>query len=342
MSNSQRVCCLIFAAIMICQVGLHAFAQSPTDLVAEVGGVAITQADLQKDEAGKLLQARYQYYQAQNKAVDDLIDKKLLEQKAQRENLTVDQLVARDITSQVQNPTEDQMKVFYEGLETDQPYEAVRDKILEKIRQVRTDKAREAYLKALRAQADVHVALAGPTADVNVENANWLGSKSAPVLVVEFADYECPYCQRVAPDIKKITDEFGGKIALAYKDFPLPMHSHAEKAAEAARCAGQQGKFWEFHDELFERKGLDVDQLKAAARALHLDSAGFDRCLDSGKESAAVAQDRADGLGLGLSGTPSFFINGHYYSGALEYSAMRQLIEQQLWASHKPDVASLK
>jgi len=309
-----------------------AVAQKDTDVVAEVGGVSLTRADLQQAEASQLLQARYQYYQAESKALDDLIDKKLLEQKAKSENLTVDQLLERDIKSQVKDPTEDQMKVYYEGLETEQPYEAVRGKILDKIRQVRTERARAAYLKALRAQAEVRVAISGPTADVNVENANWIGPKGAPVLLVEFADYECPYCQRVAPDITKLLDQFGDKIAFAYKDFPLPMHQHAEKAAEATRCAGKQGKFWQFHDDLFRSKELDVEQLKTQARSLGLDVTAFNQCLDSGEEAATVAQDRAEGLKLGLTGTPSFFVNGHYFSGALDYAALRLIVDQQLSA----------
>jgi protein-disulfide isomerase len=247
-------------------------------------------------------------------------------------------LIDRDIKSQVKDPTEDQMKVYYEGLETDQPYEAVRDKILEKIRQLRTDKARAAYVKALRAQTTVTIVLAPPRANVDVADAQVLGPKSAQIKLVEFADYECPYCQRVAADVKKLKADFGDKVAFTYKDFPLPMHARAEKAAEAARCASKQNKYWEFHDELFHSKELDVDQLKAQARALKLDSEQFDKCLDSGEEAAAVERDRKEGLRLGISGTPSFFVNGHYLSGALDYAALRQVVEQQL--SETTQVAS--
>jgi protein-disulfide isomerase len=313
-------------------------AQNDSTVVAEVGGVKVTLAELEQQESAKLLSAHYQYYQAQNKALEDLIDKKLLEQKATSEKLTVDQLIDRDIKSQVKDPTEDQMKVYYEGLETDQPYEAVRDKIIEKIRQLRTDKARAAYVKALRAQTTVTIVLAPPRANLDVADAQLLGPKSAQIKLVEFADYECPYCQRVAADVKKLKADFGDKVAFTYKDFPLPMHARAEKAAEAARCASKQNKYWEFHDELFHSKELDVDQLKAQARALKLDSEQFDKCLDSGEEVAAVERDRKEGLRLGISGTPSFFVNGHYLSGALDYAALRQVVEQQL--SETTQVAS--
>jgi protein-disulfide isomerase len=305
-------------------------AQDDQTVVAEVGGEKVTLGELEQKESAKLLTAHYQYYQAQSKALDDLIDKKLLEQKAKSENLTVDQLIDRDIKSQVKDPTEDQMKVYYEGLETEQPYEAVREKILEKIRQLRTDKVKAVYVKDLRLHSTVSIVLAPPQAKVEVAGSQTAGPASAKVTLVEFADYECPYCQKVAADVRKLKADYGDRLAFTYKDFPLPMHSRAEKAAEAARCASKQNKFWEFHDEIFHSKELDLDQLKAQARALKLDEGQFDKCLDSGEEAAAVEKDRKEGLRLGISGTPSFFINGHYLSGALDYAALRQMVEQQL------------
>jgi protein-disulfide isomerase len=222
------------------------------------------------------------------------------------------------------------MKVYYEGLEIEQPYDSVRDKILEKVRQLRTDKVKAAYVKQLRAETTVTIDLAPPRAKVDVADAQVRGPKTAQVTLVEFADYECPYCQKVAADVKKLTADYGDRVAFTYKDFPLPMHSRAEKAAEATRCASKQNKFWEFHDELFHSKELDVDQLKAQARALKLDATQFDKCLDSGEEVAAIERDKKEGMRLGITGTPSFFINGHYLSGALDYAALRQVVEQQL------------
>jgi protein-disulfide isomerase len=330
MSVLRRLIRLGLGAALLWTGTGSAVAQNDSTVVAEVGGIKVTLAELEQQESAKLLSAHYQYYQAQSKALDDLIDKKLLEQKAKSESLTVDQLIDRDIKSQVKDPTEDQMRVYYEGLETEQPYDSVRDKILEKIRQLRTDKAKTAYVKVLRAQTTVQIDLAPPRANVEAADAQVLGPKTARVTLVEFADYECPYCQKVAADVKKLKADFGDKVSFSYKDFPLPMHSRAEKAAEAARCASKQNKFWEFHDEIFHSKELDVDQLKAQARALKLDSDQFDKCLDSGEEAAAVEHDRKEGLRLGISGTPSFFVNGHYLSGALDYATLRQVVEQQL------------
>jgi protein-disulfide isomerase len=342
MFHSRKLARVILSAAVTLLSSATAFTQTDATVVAEVNGVKLTVSDLEQEESGKLLQAHNQYYQAEKKALEDLIEKRLLQQKAKHEGLSVDQLVDRDIKSQVQDPTEDQLRVYYEGLETDQPYDAVRAKILEKIRQVRTDRARAAYVKFLRAQSNVVVELASPSANVNLENAYTLGSKHARVTLVEFADYECPYCQKVASDLKKLQDEFGDKLAFVFKDYPLPMHSHAQKAAEAARCAGKQGKFWEYHDELFRSRQLDVDRLKADALALHLDDSQFGKCLDSGEESADVQRDREEGVKLGLSGTPSFFVNGHFYSGALDYTALHQIVEQQIEASPRESTVADK
>ena len=149
-----------------------------------------------------------------------------------------------------------------------------------------------------------------------VDGAPIRGSKSAPVTLVEYADYECPYCQDVYPTIKKLEKDLGGKLSVVFKDCPLPMHSHAKKAAEAAICASSQGKFWEYHDVLFESAGkLDVSQLKADAKTVGLNAAEFDKCLDSGAEADKVQKALSEAQELGLTGTPSFFPAACSFSG---------------------------
>src|SRR5208282_2207094 len=151
MSVSRKVLQLgLGAALTVLSAGTI-FAQGESEVIANVGGVKVTMGELEQEESAKLLSAHYTYYQAETKALDELVNKRLLEQKAKSEGLTTEQLIDRDIKSQVKDPTEDQMKVYYEGLETEQPYDAVRGKVLEKIRQLRTDKARAAFVRTLRA-----------------------------------------------------------------------------------------------------------------------------------------------------------------------------------------------
>lgn len=311
-------------------------------VVAEVNGQKLTYADLEQKQAAKLLQARYEFYQAQRDALEQLIDGQLLEMQARREGLSVEQLLQRDVLGQIKDPTEDQIQIFHEGMKTNEPLEAVRDKIVATVRQLRVTKARAAYSQSLRRQATVRVALTPPKSAIALDDAPRRGPQDAPILIVEFADYECPYCQRSVADLKKIQEEFAGKVAVAFKDFPLPMHRNAQKAAEAASCAGRQGRFWDFHDLMFANtQKLEPVHLKEYARALKLDATRFDQCLDAGEQAAAVRADLAQAQRLGLTGTPSFFINGHFLSGAVQYSTLREIVEQQL-ASLGPSTLAKK
>jgi protein-disulfide isomerase len=326
-----------YASLLIAGLclGLAPVLQGQTDsssalVVARVSGENLTMADLQQDQGGKLLQAEYQFYLNQRKALEELIDNRLLADEARRRNISLDQLLNTEVYKDVKDPTEDQLEVYYEGLDTQEPYSAVRADVLEHIRELRRAKARAAFIANLRAQAKINVMLMPPSASVNIAHAYTKGSQDAPVLFVEFADYECPYCQKVNPQIEELKKDYGDKIAIVYKDFPLPMHHSSEKAAEAARCAGEQGKFWEYHDVLFYSKQVDIDSLKEHARVLKLNEEAFDTCLDSGSETKAVKQDLEEGKSLGLTGTPSFFVNGHFVSGVIDYAAIKDMVNQQL------------
>ncbi|MGH9511020.1 MAG: thioredoxin domain-containing protein [Terriglobales bacterium] len=302
--------------------------------VAQIGGKTLTAADFENKEAGDLLQARYKMYESERKVLDKYIDDQLLKQQADKAGLTVDQLLESQVYKGIKDPTDDQMEVFYEGLSNqEQPFSAVRDKILDHIREVRRVKARDAYLKSLREHSHIQVLLAPPTADVDVQGGNVRGPKDAPVTLVEFADYECPYCSKVDPVLQTMEKEYGNRLKVVFKDFPLPMHKDAEKAAEGAHCAGDQGKFWEYHDLLFSSHQVDVPSLKAHAAELKLNQAKFDACLDSGAEAAAVKKDQAEGTRLGLTGTPSFFVNGHFFSGAADSAMLHEMIGMEMPAS---------
>jgi protein-disulfide isomerase len=299
-------------------------------VIAEVGGQKLTFGDLQQQLGGKLLQARYQYYMNQRKALDQLIDDKLLEIEARKRHVSVDELLNTVVYKDVKDPTEDQMQVYYEGTESTESYEAMRGQILDHIRELRRDKARANFVKELRNDARVQVLLEPPLIDVNVKDAYAKGPKTSPVTLVEFADYECPYCQKITPELQKLEKEYAGRLAVVYKDFPLPIHHTSEKAAEAARCAGEQGKFWEYHDVLFYSKQLQISDLKADARVLRLDGDRFDKCLDDGAEAASVKKDLEEAHQLGLTGTPSFFVNGHFFSGAADYTVLQEMVDMQL------------
>lgn len=302
-------------------------------VVAEIDGQKLTLADLEHKHPGRLFAAYNTFYQTERKAVDELVDELLLERQAKEEHLTVSELLEHHVNSTIaKDPSDESLRVYYEGVDTTQPFEAVKGQILDHIRQKRLANAKAAYLKTLRAQANVSILMSQPRSSVSLKDTEVRGRADAQVMIIEFADYECPYCQQIQPILDRLEREYKEKISLAYKDTPLPMHAHAMKAAEAARCAGEQGKYWEYHDVLFSKKSLDVPQLKSYAVDLKLDEKMFDQCLDTGKETEKVKAQMAEGAAFNLSGTPSFFINGRFFSGSLTYDEFRAVLDEELAA----------
>jgi len=172
---------------------------------------------------------------------------------------------------------------------------------------------------------------------VSVDDDPVKGSSNAKVTIVEFSDFQCPFCARFySQTLKEIDEQYikTGKVKLVYRDFPLSFHQYAQKAAEAAECANEQGKFWEYHDLLFERQeewsNGGIQKFKEYAQELGLDSAKFNDCLDSGKFAQEVQKDSVDGQAYGVSGTPTFFINGIEVVGAQPFSVFKQIIDNEL------------
>jgi protein-disulfide isomerase len=161
------------------------------------------------------------------------------------------------------------------------------------------------------------------------------GPEDAPVVMVEFSDFQCPYCHRFATEtLPQIRQTYGDKVRFIYRDFPLSsIHPQAEKAAEAGQCAQEQGKFWELHDLMFENQGaLMVDDLKGYAQEAGLDAATFSDCLDSGKTAQEIQRDYQDGQVAGVTGTPGFLVNGVLVVGAQPFSVFQQVLDQLLAA----------
>ncbi len=160
---------------------------------------------------------------------------------------------------------------------------------------------------------------------------NRYNSSSAKVIVEEYSDFQCPYCGKAYPTVKQVKETYGDSIEFIYKHFPLPSHPFAQKAAEASECARDQGKFWEYHNMLFEnQKELAVSDLKKYASDLGLNTEQFNECLDSSIKDDIVRNDLLEGQRKGVTGTPSFFINGIKLVGAQPFSEFKKIIDKQL------------
>jgi protein-disulfide isomerase len=176
------------------------------------------------------------------------------------------------------------------------------------------------------------IAQAPPRTEIATAGFPARGPATAPVTIVEFSDFECPFCGRLFPTLKAVENIYLDRVRIVYRQFPLRrIHPMAEKAAEAALCANEQGRFWDMHDSLFsDQEHLMVDALKARAAALKLDTAAFNACLDSGREAATIDKDIAEGTKAGVTGTPAMFINGRMLVGAQPFAAIQAIIEEEL------------
>jgi protein-disulfide isomerase len=184
-----------------------------------------------------------------------------------------------------------------------------------------------------KAGPPVTMVLDAPRATITIEPDDpALGAANAPVTIVEFSDFQCPFCQRVAPTLKKLRETYGDKIRIVWKDFPLTsIHPQAFKAAEAAQCAREQGKFWEYHDRLFaNQQALQLDALKQYAAQLGLDAAKFNACVDMATYAERVQAQMQVGANLGVNSTPAVFVNGRLLSGAQPYETFAQVIDEEL------------
>lgn len=181
---------------------------------------------------------------------------------------------------------------------------------------------------------------------VSVDDDPAWGPPDAPVTIVEFGDYQCPYCKQFYDEtLPQISETYESQIRFVFRDFPLAIHPDAQKAAEASECADDQERFWDYHDLLWaNQSALDVDSLKAYAAQLGLDTATFDECLDSGANAEEVQNDYDDGVSYGVTGTPAFFINGIMVAGAQPFSVFQTIIDSLLappvgGIAQLPDVA---
>ncbi len=315
----------------------------PASKVAEVDGKPITYAEVQTDkETGpKLRQAESkvltELYEARKGLVDEMISRRLLENEAKAKGKSLDDWFKQDFANSVAEPGEAEVKAFYEEhkgqIPPGQSYEELKPRLTQAVKQQKMRGNMTTMLEELKKKHNVTVALVAPDLPrVDVEaKGPARGPAGAKVTIVEFSDFQCPFCGREAPVIEKLMKEYDGKVKLVFRQFPLDFHPFAEKAAEAGMCAADQDKFWLLHDKMFSNQAkLAVEDLKSYAKELGLDSTKFEKCLDSGEKKAAVAADQKAGSEAGVNGTPAFFINGVFINGAQPYEQLKETVDREL------------
>lgn len=286
------------------------------------------QHDLQvKRLNASFLRTRQAYIE---KEAGRLVDNRVLELEAAARKTTAAALMSAVKPAPV---SDDQMHAFYDSQKAQipQPFEQISPKIKEFLQSQAVEKANRSYLNSLRAKYGAAV-IVEPLREVVGTSGPERGPESAPITIVEFSDFECPYCGRFTPVLKRVLAAYPTQVRLVYRYMPISsIHPEAQKAAEAAVCANDQAKFWEMHDTLFsEQNTLDVASLKEKAKRLGLDSNKFDSCLDSGQAAALVKSDLNEAQRLGLEATPASFVNGRFVDGAVTFDQMTALINEEL------------
>jgi protein-disulfide isomerase len=307
-------------------------AAAPSVPVAMIDGQPITQAAV--DE----LAAR-QIYEIRQQTLDGMVSDQIVEMEAKARGITKEALMEKEVTSKVADPTPAEVDQVWEANKArmpDKTKEQVAPEIIAWLKGQKTPPVEQSFLKSLREKYKVQILMEAPRVQVSVDDDPAKGPTDAPVVIVEFSDFQCPFCGRAEATVKQVLDTYKDKVRFVYRDFPLGMHPYAPKASEAAQCANEQGKFWEYHDALYaDQSKLSVPDLEATAGSLGLNADQFKSCLDSGKFAAEVNSDMADAQKAGVNSTPYFFINGLPVVGAQGYQAFADIIDKELAKTKK-------
>ncbi len=304
---------------------------------AKVGDMVITNAEIVTGIESELYEAESKVFELKFNKLKTVLLSRYMEKDPRKKDLSNDDYLDKYIASGL-NISEKDIDAFIK--EQNIPAEHINPQVREKIKSyLGMEKKKQVVDKWLAEQTkktpvEVYIPKPRrPTFDVKVGNAAVYGKEDAKVTIVEFSDFQCPFCAKGADILNKVKKTYGNKVRVAFKNFPLPFHNHAEKAANAALCANEQGSdyFWKMHDEMFAHQdALDPEGLKKAAAKLGMKAADFNKCLDENKLAAQVQAEMAEGRTLGVKSTPTFFVNGQLINGALPFEVFSEIIDEEL------------
>jgi len=324
--------CLILTFSLLSAV----VAQKTAETVAEVDGEAISSHELTAATSALLARLEQAVFRIKQQKLNELIEDRLLAHEAHRRNVSLESLIETEITSKTTPVTPKEIDALYEVYEKrlQKPKSDVEGQLRSLLQEQKIKARRHEFAQSLQAKAKVSVYLGPPTpVRVNVSaDGPVRGAASAPVTIVEFEDFQCPFCKSSQPTLDQVLLRYKDKVRLIHRDFPIQsLHPASWQAHEAGRCAEEHGKFWEYRDLLYKNPpATSLEQLTTYASQLGLDPSDFKNCMESGKFKAAVQKDEDEANRLGVQGTPAFFINGQFLSGALSESEFARIIDQEL------------
>jgi len=309
----------------------------PARVLATVNGKSITEGEVRAAATTELQQIQRQCQQNEHDLLDSkvkqMVQDQMVEAEAKAKGVSKDQLIA-DSTKAPDISDADVDKFYNENKAQIPPTmtkEQVAPRIKQYLQQQKQTEARTKFYGALEAKYKADYKLEPIRVTVASEGFPSQGPATAPVTIVEFSDFQCPFCSRLKPEIDQVKAKYGDKVRVVFRQFPLAMHPNAQKAAQAALCANDQGKFWQMHDEMFnDQAGLAPEGLKAKAKKIGLNSQTFDACLDGDKHADQIKADMDAGQAAGVQGTPAMFVNGVFINGAVPVDDITKVIDQEL------------
>jgi protein-disulfide isomerase len=313
---------------------------NPDKVLATVGDHQITEQEVDQEILRRVLRSvdASKLYEWRKDAVNDMIDDYLVGAAAKKAGMTPDQYIDHEVNANgTHKVTEADARKYYDQhktqiqAQTNRPFDQIKGQLIAALQRQQDAERRQELMAKLKTEEPVKIMLVEPRVTVDSVGHPWTGGKDAPVTIVEFSDFQCPFCRAAENSLKVVKQKYGDRIRLVYLDFPLGMHAHAMDAARAGRCAAEQGKFWQLHDAMFaDQSKLAPEDLKADAKNLGLDTKAFDACLDADKYDAPIHKDMSQGEALGVTATPTFFVNGRQILGAQPPDRFDEIIDEEL------------
>ncbi|HEU5049710.1 MAG TPA: DsbA family protein [Gemmatimonadales bacterium] len=309
------------------------------DTLATIGREPITMADIRAHSGAELDRMEAAYRRARATLVEGtlrrIVRERVLMAEATKRGKSVDRMILDEAGGTLE-ATDAEIAAWYEQNRSriqDRRLEEVRNRIADLLRAQRRQQAMERLEAGISDARDVRIFLEPLRFTFDNTGAPEAGSREAKVTLVEFSDFQCPYCARFVPTLEAVRKNYGDRVHIVYRQFPISsLHAHAFKAAEASLCAHEQGRFWQMHDAMFQQQSrLSVPELKVFAGQLGMDQGRFDACLDSGRHAAQIRKDLAEGASAGISGTPAIFVNGvEIEGGAVSYETVARILDREL------------
>ena len=302
-------------------------------IAATVDGKPIYIKDLDDAAKNQIKRVELQIYEVRKDALEDVINDKLLQKAAKEKSLSVEDFEKQEIIAKVESPADEELKAMYDARKQKDtpPFEDVKEELRSYLIRNRENLRRQQVMNELRTAAKVEIKMDAPRVEIGEGDSPAIGPKGAPITVIEFSDYQCPFCGRARATVNQITNTYGDKVRYVFRDFPLSFHKDAFLAHVAAHCAGDQNKYWEYNHTLFQnQQELKAESLKKYAKEVGLNLESFNKCLAENKYGKRVQTNIEEGSAAGVSGTPAFFVNGIALSGAQPFPRFKEIIDSEL------------